>query len=219
VDFARLLTARPWAVGPADIRRLSAVGMSRTSIVLVIGLVAMFNYLTRVADGTGVEADYGNALPQFVYRDITEAAARPGPEEWPPVDRSIQLLSSLPDVHANWCRWRDYILDSPGPVPMATRHQLRSIAARNACDGAIDPPGTADSEDVAWNATGSGYALSQFAEKLSRTPWLMAASDVEALRSIGMEDLSILHVIAVVAYQSAESRLRIGLYALARSGD
>jgi hypothetical protein len=45
----------------------------------------------------------------------------------------------------------------------------------------------------------------------------MASSDVEALRSSGLDDLSILHVIAVVAYQSAESRLRIGLSALARS--
>jgi alkylhydroperoxidase family enzyme len=59
--------------------------------------------------------------------------------------------------------------------------------------------------------------LSNFAEKLSRTPWLVAASDVDELRSTGMDDLSILHVIAVVAYQSAESRLRIGLSALARS--
>jgi hypothetical protein len=32
-----------------------------------------------------------------------------------------------------------------------------------------------------------------------------------------MDDLAILHVIAVVAYQSAESRLRIGLSALARA--
>ena len=55
--------------------------------------------------------------------------------------------------------------------------------------------------------TGSGATLSQFAEKLSRTPWLMGASDAEALRSIGLDDLSILHVIAVVAYQSAESRM------------
>jgi hypothetical protein len=120
-------------------------------------------------------------------------------------------------VHAAWRDWRDYILDSPGPIPTATRHQLRSIAARNACDGAADPPDPADSHNAAWNATEPGHTLSEFAEKLSRTPWLMAQSDVDALRSIGMHDLSILHVIAVVAYQSAESRLRVGLSALARS--
>ena len=84
------------------------------------------------------------------------------------------------------------------------------IAARNACDGAIAPPGVAGSP---------GEALWNFAEKLSRTPWLMASSDVAALRSTGLGDLSILHVIAVVAYQSAESRLRMGLAALARSED
>jgi hypothetical protein len=193
--------------------------LSRTSIVLVIGLVAMFNYLTRVADGTGVEADYGSDLPQFAYRGITESAPRPGPEEWPPVDPSPGLLSLLTDVQGTWSRWRDYILESPGPLPTTTRRQLRSIAARNACDGAIDPPDEADSKNAAWSVTGAGDTLSKFAEKLSRTPWLMAQSDVDALRSIGMDDLSILHVIAVVAYQSAESRLRIGLSALSRSGD
>lgn len=217
MDFARTLTARPWAIGPADIRRLSEVGLSRTSIMVAIGLVAMFNYLTRVADGTGIEADYGNELPRFVYRGLTESAPRPGPEEWPPVDSSLRLLSDLPDVHAAWSRWRDYLLDSPGPVPGATRRRLQSIAARNACDGGMDPPDNA--VQAAGSTAGSGDMVSEFANKLSLTPWLMAQSDVDALRSIGMDDLSVLHVIAVVAYQSAESRLRIGLSALARSGD
>jgi uncharacterized protein YciW len=206
------LTARPWTIGPDDIRQLSTVGVSRTSAVLVIGLVALFNYLTRVADGTGIEADYESELPRFVYRGVTESVRRPEPAEWPPVDGSIELLSLLPDVAAAWDRWRDYVLESPSPIPTATRDQLRVIAARSACDAAVAPP------DQAENA-GSQPAdpLPGFAEKLSRTPWLMAASDVDALRSMGMDDLSILHVIAVVAYQSAESRLRMGLSALARS--
>lgn len=206
VDFARALTARPWTVGPTDIRGLSAVGLSRESIVLVIGLVALFNYLTRVADGTGIEADYGTELPRFVYRGVTESLPRPDPAEWPPVDESIQLVSLLPAVHEAWGRWRDYVLESDAPISREMRGQLRAIAARNACDGAVAP--SADSR---------ADALSNFAEKLSRTPWLVTASDIDDLRSNGMDDLSILHVIAVVAYQSAESRLRIGLSALARS--
>jgi hypothetical protein len=193
--------------------------LSRPSIVLVIGLVALFNYLTRVADGTGVEPDYESELPGFVYREVTESVPRPGPEEWPPVDPSIELLAVLPDVHAAWGRWRGYIVESPGLLPRATRLELQSIAARNACDGTMDSPDKADSADASSSATGPGYPLSNFAEKLSRTPWLMARSDVDGLRSLGMNDLSILHVIAVVAYQSAESRLRVGLSALARSED
>lgn len=219
MDFARTLTARPWAIGPVDIRRLSEVGLSRTSIVVAIGLVAMFNYLTRVADGTGIEADYGNELPRFVYRGLTESAPRPGPEEWPPVDGSLELLSDLPDVQAAWHRWRDYVAEGLGPLSSATLSRLRRIAARNACDGAIAALDQADSLTAAESTAGSGDTLSEFADRLSLTPWLMAQSDVDALRSIGMDDLSILHVIAVVAYQSAESRLRIGLSALARSGD
>lgn len=210
MEFARTLTARPWQIGPADVRRLADVGLSRTSIVLVIGLVAMFNYLTRVADGTGVEADYRNELPEFVYRGVTEALARPGAEAWPPVDDSIELLSVLPAAHANWPRWRDYVLDSTEPIPPTTRSGLRAIAARNACDATVAPPDRTDALDP---------ALSRFADKLSRTPWLVGQSDVDELRSTGLDDRAVLHIIAVVAYQSAESRLRIGLSALARTGD
>jgi uncharacterized protein YciW len=219
VDFAQSLTARPWTIGPADIRQLSSAGLSRPSIALVIGLVALFNYLTRIADGTGIEADYETELPQFVYRGVTESIPRPEPAEWPPVDHSLEPLSELPPVHVAWSRWRDYILESPAPISRATRRQLRVIAARNACDGAIASSDKADSEEAAGCPRGSAATLSDFAEKLSRTPWLMASSDVDALRSMGMDDPSILHVIAVVGYQSAESRLRIGLSALARCED
>ncbi len=208
VDFARSLTARPWTVGTTDIRRLTEVGLSATSIALVIGLVALFNYLTRVADGTGIEADYETELPRFVYRGVAESVPRPEAAEWPPVNSSIELLSLLPDVRAAWERWRDYLLQGPTLLPAATRQQLRGIAARNACDASVAPART---EAV--------NALSDFAEKLSRTPWLVASPDVEALRSTGLDDLAILHVIAVVGYQSAESRLRIGLTALARVED
>ncbi len=216
MDFAQSLTARPWTIGPTDIQRLSAVGFSRPSIALVIGLVAMFNYLTRVADGTGIEADYGTVLPRFVYRGVTESVRRPEPADWPPVDGSLELLSLVTGAHENWLRWSEYVLDSPSPISQATRRQLRTIAARNACDGAIYPADNADSHH-AWSAPESWAVLSDFAEKLSRTPWLMAFSDVDTLRSVGMSEVSILHVIAVVAYQSAESRLRVGLSALARS--
>ena len=189
--------------------------------MLVIGLVALFNYLTRVADGTGIEPDYETELPQFVYRGVTESVDRPDPAEWPPVDRSIQLLSVLPDVHAAWSRWRDYVLESTvlestSAIPSATRHQLRVIAARNACDAAV---ASEAEHNAAESLSGPAEALAHFAEKLSRTPWLVASPDVEALRSMGMDDRSILHVIAVVGYQSAESRLRIGLSAVARSED
>ncbi len=215
MEFARALTAAPWTIRPADVRGLAEVGLSRTSIVLVVGLVAMFNYLTRVADGTGIEADYETGLPRFVYRGVTESAARPEPAAWPPVDPSIELLSELPDAHAAWCRWRDYVLASPSPIPPAIRGQLRAIAARNACDGAV----VAEQAEPGNAAEGLPDALSNFAEKLSRTPWLTVSWDVDALRSAGLDDVAILHVIAVVAYQSAESRLRIGLSALARAED
>lgn len=98
-------------------------------------------------------------------------------------------------------------MEGAGPIPTTVRRELQFIAAGNACDSAMDSLPDAE----------TGSALSKFADKLSRTPWLIAQSDVDALRADGMDDLAILHVIAVVAYQSAESRLRVGLSALARS--
>jgi len=204
VEFARALTGRPWTVGPAAVEALAAAGLSRTAIRQAIGLVAMFNYLTRVADGTGIEADFGEVLPTFVYRGVKDAVERPGLAEWPAVDESLDDLGLLPDAQANWSRWRDYVLDSPEPITPTVRGQLRAIAARNACDRSVAEPG---GELAA--------PLADFAEKLSLTPWLVDSSDVETLRDSGLDDRAILHVIAVVAYQSAESRLRIGLSALA----
>ena len=215
VDFAQSLTARPWAIGPAAIQRLFAAGLSRPSIVLAIGLVAMFNYLTRVADGTGIEADYGTELPQFTYRGITGSDPRPEPALWPPVDGSIQLLSLVPGSYEPWRRWREYVLSSPVPIPLPMRRQLRAIAARNACDGAADAGTGAFRARIGSTSAG---VLPAFADTLSRTPWLVTAANIDELRSVGLDDPAILHVIAVVAYQSAESRLRIGLSALARFG-
>jgi len=210
VDFAQSLTARPWTVGVAEIRRLTAAGFSDQAIVLVVGLVAMFNYLTRVADGTGIEADYGGVLPEFAYRGLTDSAPRPAPEDWPTLEPDIPCLSLLPGVAAAVDRWREYVAEGSDPLSPAVRHRLRWVTARNTCDGTVpapDPAGTQPEDQ-----------LDRFADKLSRTPWLMSQADVDDLRTTGLDDRAVLHVIATVAYQSAESRLRIGLSALARAG-
>ena len=211
VDFARALTVRPWTVGPDDVRRLAATGLSRPAIANVVGLVAMFNYLTRAADGTGIEADYGSVLPEFVYRNGTEPAPRPGPAEWPPVERPMELLALLPDAPAAWDRWREYLFDGPLALPPATRLRLAEIAAAAACDRALAAP----------DGAGVDFAdpLERFADTLSRAPWAVGQADVDALRATGLDDLAVLHAVAVVGFQSAESRLRIGLAALARAGD
>lgn len=91
------MTARPWAIGPADIHRLSEAGLSRTSIVLVIGLVSLFNYLTRVADGTGVEAI---TEPSFPGSSIAASRMQsPGLDRKsgrPSISRSSSCLNYLP---------------------------------------------------------------------------------------------------------------------------
>ena len=120
----------------------------------------------------------------------------------------VELLALLPDAPAAWDRWREYLFDGPLSLPPATRERLAEIAAAAACDRSLAGPG-ADLADP----------LERFADTLSRAPWSVGQADVDALRATGLDDLAVLHAVAVVAFQSAESRLRIGLSALARAAD
>jgi uncharacterized peroxidase-related enzyme len=54
-------------------------------------------------------------------------------------------------------------------------------------------------------------AMLRYADKLTRTPAKMAASDVETLRGSGFSDLDILHIAEVVAYFAYVNRIADGL--------
>lgn len=51
----------------------------------------------------------------------------------------------------------------------------------------------------------------RYALKLTRTPWEMAAADVEALRSAGHSDIDILHIAEIVGYYAYANRMVDGL--------
>ncbi len=51
----------------------------------------------------------------------------------------------------------------------------------------------------------------EYADKLTREPWSMAARDVEALRRAGFQDAEILDVAQVTAYYAFVNRLADGL--------
>jgi uncharacterized peroxidase-related enzyme len=54
-------------------------------------------------------------------------------------------------------------------------------------------------------------ALLAYAEKLTRTPWAIAAADIEALRGAGFDDRGIHDACAVVSYFAFVNRLADGL--------
>jgi uncharacterized peroxidase-related enzyme len=54
-DFAVALTQRAAEIGETDIAALRAHGLSDTDVSDAIQVVGYFNYVTRVADGIGIE--------------------------------------------------------------------------------------------------------------------------------------------------------------------
>jgi uncharacterized protein YciW len=57
LEFAELLTVQPSNVIRSDVQRLREVGWADEDIVDIVHQTALFNYMTRVADGLGVELD------------------------------------------------------------------------------------------------------------------------------------------------------------------
>ena len=56
-DYARKLTLTPAAVGAADVDTLRAHGLDDATIHDVIQVVAYFNYVNRIAEGVGTDAE------------------------------------------------------------------------------------------------------------------------------------------------------------------
>jgi hypothetical protein len=198
--FAEILTARPWAVTPDLVAALAA-----EEVESAVGVVAMFNYLTRVADASGIEFDYASPLPVFQPERTKHAPPRPEPAAWPVVPAEFRTFPSLPDLTEAWQHWRAYVFDSDTPLTVRERQVLATTAARESCDayrvGELgDPAPSGEREEL----------LAAFAGKLSREPWRMAPADLDGLRAAGCPEPALLHAICVVALQNAESRLALG---------
>ena len=198
--FAALLTAEPWSITP-DIPDLFARhGLDTHAVRTATGVVAMFNYLTRVADASGIEFDYPSPLPEFQPERDQKPVARPDREFWPMVADGRDAAMSEP-----WRHWREYLFDSAEPLSHRERRLLARAAAQECCDrwqaDELAEYAPRDDRDA---------LLDSFARKLSRTPWQMAPADLQTLRDAGYAEQAVLHVISVTALQNAESRLALG---------
>ncbi len=57
LEFAELLTVAPANVVEDDISRLRDLGWTDEDVVDIVHQTALFNYMTRVADGLGIEME------------------------------------------------------------------------------------------------------------------------------------------------------------------
>lgn len=76
LDFAVKLTREPWAMQEADVKKLHGLGLSDEQILSVVLITCQFNFMTRLADGLGVEVSPGRQ--QAVQEWLTGPAADPG---------------------------------------------------------------------------------------------------------------------------------------------
>ncbi|HEU5470095.1 MAG TPA: hypothetical protein VFV67_05530 [Actinophytocola sp.] len=167
-------------------------------------VVAMFNYLTRVADASGIEFDYASPLPAFTPRRDQQPVPRPDRTSWPVVPVEFRVHPAVADA---WQSWRGYLFDTDEPLTRRERRLLAAAAAQECCDRA-----RADELTGHTPRDDRETLLDTFARKLSRTPWQMAPTDLQALRAAGYPEPALLHTISVVALQNAESRLAMGRY-------
>lgn len=208
--FAVKLTARPWAVTRDDLAPLVGQGLDEVSIEAAIGVVAMFNYLSRVADASGIEFDYHSPLPRFEPDHDRPALPRPADRAtWPVLPAELRTLPSLGLMSQAWRRWHDYVFESDEPLAHRDRQLLARAAAEESCD-AWRAGALADYEPK----NDAEAALVAFGRKLARAPWQMRPEDLDGLRALGHPEPALLHAIAVVALQNAESRVAVGRAAL-----
>lgn len=218
--LAVTLTSQPWALTPDVVAEVARHGLDAEQVEVAVGVVAMFNYFTRVADATGIEFDYQTPLPAFEPDLRRDAALRPGRPASavpaPSVAAALSVAAARGDrpqprdqrLRAAWESWRAYELEADQPLSPRERRLLACVAAEDAADwaaaeslGGTEPVRSGDDE------------LISFARKLSREPWCMQPEDLEKLRASGRSEVAVLHVISVVAHQNADSRLATGLAA------
>lgn len=191
----------------AELRRH---GLDDGQVETAVGVIAMFNYFTRVADATGIEFDYPTPLPAFEPDVCQVTAVRPARPAVPAPETAGRPLPTAESVRTLWKDWRAWLLDGDEPLSNAERR----LAARIAAEQTGDWAGAAE---LAVSPEDPGDELAGFARKLSREPWRMTQSDLHALRAAGYSEQAILYAIAVIAHQNADSRLVAGLRA-AREG-
>ena len=72
LDFAAKLTKNPSSNKKADVERLRALGLNDQQILSTVMITCLFNFMTRLADGLGVEIEETRveAARQWMSADV-----------------------------------------------------------------------------------------------------------------------------------------------------
>jgi alkylhydroperoxidase family enzyme len=208
--FAALLTEAPWTVDAEDIERLRAAGLSEEGIEQAISVAAIFNYFTRVADGSGIDFDYESPLPRISVDRAREPLPRPPPSTWnPAVDGSlVPVFPRRAHFQPALASWHAYLFERDAPLSRRERLVVARAAAEELCDaGALARWRDAHPADE------REHALAAYAKKLTCTPWAVGAADLTPLRALGFSDGAILDAITLTAHQNTFTRMHHGLVA------
>jgi uncharacterized peroxidase-related enzyme len=77
LDYVVKLTRTPGEMSEADVEKLHEVGFDDTSILDICQVTSYYNYVNRLADGTGVELEpYWSEEEMTITRDELEALRR-----------------------------------------------------------------------------------------------------------------------------------------------
>ncbi|MFO0757921.1 MAG: hypothetical protein U0359_15600 [Byssovorax sp.] len=207
--LSALLTDMPWTLRAGDLDRLAAAGLGDEAIVQAVTISAVFNYLARIADGTGIDFDYESPLPRIVIDRDRPASPRAAREDWPaPNPAPKRSLSLRPMTAGAMGALRAYVYERDAPLSLRERALLGRTAALALCDGPGSLAFAADEPAGAREA-----CLAAYADRLTRTPWKVGEADLNELRAHGLDDRGLLDVISIVAAQNAFSRVRLALEA------
>ena len=68
-DFGVKLTLSPGAMGEGDVTVLRGLGFSDEAITIATQVISYFNYINRIADGLGVDAEDWMMLGEEEWRE------------------------------------------------------------------------------------------------------------------------------------------------------
>lgn len=172
-----------------------------------ITVASMFNYFTRVADGTGIEFDYASPLPRIEVDRGREPLPRPDAAAFPKREPVPGLSLALrPATQVAIARWKAYAFDGETPLSRRDRAVVRRAAAFHVADAAgLAAHADAEPRDERESA------LAAYAAKLTLTPWAMGDADLAPLKRAGLDERGLLHVISVTALENVLARLRLAL--------